>query len=134
MKYSEIARLYKVWWSIRDRCDREGNPQYKNYGGRGITLSNEWHDFDNFIQDILTDIGDKPEGDIELDRIDNEKGYQKGNIRWATVTENQRNKRTNHYYETHLGKICQSELIEKLCFTRKQFKRYVESHGIENLI
>lgn len=126
--------MYRVWGAIKDRCFRKTHLQYKNYGGRGILLCDKWLDFNRFMEDIHSEIGEKPEYHHELDRIDNDKGYEPGNIRWSTITENQRNKRTNHYYQTHIGKICQSELIEKLGFTRKQFQRYIESRGIENLL
>lgn len=134
MDYMYIAKMRSVWTSIKVRCFNEKNIQYKNYGGRGITICPQWLDFNKFMEDLHSSIGERPNGDYELDRIDNDKGYEPGNMRWSTIKQNQRNKRNNHYIDTHLGKMCKSELIEKLAFTRKQFDRYVEAHGIENLL
>jgi hypothetical protein len=127
---SEIVRLYRVWTSMLYSAGNPSNKQYKNYGGRGITICDRWLDFNNFCEDVQegTKIG------LHLDRIDNEKGYFKENCRWTTPKTNHRNKRNNRYYETHLGKVCQSELIEEMKFTRKQFQRAVEKYGINKLL
>lgn len=127
---TEIVALYRVWTSIVYRCTRTDNKQYKNYGGRGIFLCEEWMDFNNFVRDV----GKRPFEGCHLDRTDNDKGYSKENCRWTTPKINHRNKRNNRYYETSCGKICQSELIERMGFTRTQFKRAVEKHGIDSVI
>lgn len=127
---TKIIRLYRVWTSILYRCTNAKNKQYKNYGGRGITICDKWKDFNKFCEDVYegSEIG------LHLDRIDNDKGYFPDNCRWTTPKINHRNKRTNTYYQTHMGKICQSELIEKMRFTRKQFQRAKEKYGIDKLI
>ncbi len=122
---TEIMRLARVWTSIVYRCTKPENKQYKNYGGRGITLCKEWEDFNNFCRDV----GLRPDETYHLDRIDNDKGYYKENCRWTSPKINHRNKRNNHYYETHIGKMCQSELIEKIGFTKRQFQRAIEKFG-----
>jgi hypothetical protein len=127
---TEIVRLYRVWTSILDRCLKNTHKQYKNYGGRGISISEEWKDFNKFCEDV----GLCPIEGYHLDRTDNDKGYCKENCRWVAPTVNHRNKRNNHYYETHLGRVCQSEFIEKIGYTKKQFNRAVEKHGIEKFI
>lgn len=121
----EIVALYRIWTSILYRCKRKDNKQFKNYGGRGIDICKEWEDFNVFCKDV----GKRPFDGCHLDRKDNDKGYSKENCRWTTAKINHRNKRNNHYYDTHLGRICQSELIEKMGYTRKQFKRAVEKYG-----
>lgn len=127
---TEIVRLYRIWTSILYRCHNPKNKQYKNYGGRGIYLCDEWKDFNKFCEDL----GRCPVEGYHLDRIDNNKGYSKENCRWTSAKINHRNKRNNTYYETHVGKICQSELIENIGYTRKQFKRAVEKYGIEHFL
>lgn len=127
---TEIVRLYRVWTSIMYRCNRKENKQYKNYGARGIKICDEWKDFNNFCFDV----GLRPDETSHLDRIDNDKGYFKENCRWTSPKINHRNKRTNTYYQTHLGKMCQAELIEYIGFTRKQFQRAIEKYGEEGFL
>ena len=127
---TEIVRLYRIWTSILYRCTKPENKQYKNYGGRGITICDEWMDFNKFACDIYQG---SQEG-LHLDRIDNNKGYCKENCRWASPKVNHRNKRNNRYYDTHIGQICQSELIENMGFTRKQFQRSIEKYGENKLL
>jgi hypothetical protein len=122
---TEIVRLHRIWTSILYRCYNPKNKQYKNYGARGIFMCDDWHDFNKFCQDI----GSGSKSGLHLDREDNNKGYFKENCRWVSPKVNHRNKRNNRIYMTHIGKICQSELIENIGFTRKQFKRAIEKYG-----
>ena len=83
---------YKAWSSMKDRCFDEDNPSFDDYGGRGISVCAEWvNDFSAFFSEI----GRRPGPDYSLDRIDNERGYEPGNVRWATPQEQQGNKRNN---------------------------------------
>ena len=81
------TRIYHCWASMRMRCINDKNPRYHKYGGRGITICDEW--LNSFVS-FYNDMGDMPEG-MSLDRIDNNKGYYKDNCRWATREEQQRN-------------------------------------------
>jgi hypothetical protein len=85
------TKTYGVWESIKKRCLDTKNRSYKDYGGRGITICDEWKD--NFLS-FLKDMGEAPEKCV-IDRIDNEKSYEPGNCRWITQKENCRNKRNN---------------------------------------
>lgn len=88
------SRIYRVWRGILDRCDNPHNTQWSNYGGRGISVSLRWRDFQNFWDDM----GDAPPG-ATIDRIDNNGNYEPDNCRWATPKEQSRNKRNNTYLE-----------------------------------
>ena len=82
---------YNTWSSMKSRCGNRNIPGYDNYGGRGITVCRRWEEsFDNFLHDM----GERPEGK-SLDRIDNSKGYDKENCRWAGIKTQARNKRNN---------------------------------------
>jgi hypothetical protein len=70
------------------RCGNPNDPNYANYGGRGITVCDRWHDFKNF----MADMGDRPKG-YDLDRENNSKGYGPENCRWITRRRNCRNTR-----------------------------------------
>ena len=87
--------LYETWCSIKKRCYKDYVKGYKNYGGRGITVQDDWIDNPaKFINYILDTLGDRPEG-MSLDRINNELGYMEGNLKWSTPTEQNNNKRNS---------------------------------------
>jgi hypothetical protein len=81
---------YQAWHSMKDRCLRKNHPHYKDYGGRGITVCPEWiASFEAFLRDV----GRKPSPELTLERIDNNDGYNKRNVKWATWNEQARNRR-----------------------------------------
>lgn len=82
------GKTYSVWTHMKARCNNKKHQEYKNYGGRGIKICDRWNRFENF----LSDMGEKPDG-LSLDRIDNMDGYYKENCRWATPSEQSRNRR-----------------------------------------
>lgn len=76
---------YTSWRGMMDRCSNSNHSRYHRYGGRGITVCERWHSFENF----LTDMGKRPPK-LTLDRIDNDKNYEPGNCRWTTYKEQTR--------------------------------------------
>ena len=74
--------LYGTWYMMIYRCTSPKCSDYPRYGGRGISVHPSWMDFIRFVRDV----GDKPEG-TSLDRIDNDKDYEPGNVRWASPKE-----------------------------------------------
>lgn len=86
----EVSPEYRSWYSAMQRCNNPNNPQYNGYGGRGIKFCERWSKFTNF----LADMGLKPSPKHSIDRYPNKDGnYEPGNVRWATASEQQRNKR-----------------------------------------
>jgi len=84
------TKVYRAWKSMMARCNNKNVNCYKNYGGRGISVSKRWSKFENF----LIDMGEPPSDKHEIDRIDNDIGYSKNNCRWVTHKENSRNTST----------------------------------------
>lgn len=84
-----------TWRTMLARCQNTNNSQYALYGGRGITVCKRWQKYENFIADM----GDRPSKQHSLDRINNNKGYTPSNCRWATRSEQQRNKSSTYTYK-----------------------------------
>ena len=83
--------LHAVWDSMIARCYRTSSQSYPNYGGRGVTVCDAWRTFDGFMQ--WDKFGDWKKG-VQLDRIDNNKGYSPDNCRWVTPAQNCQNRRS----------------------------------------
>jgi hypothetical protein len=81
---------HKAWMSMIGRCHTPTAKDYPSYGGRGINVCDEWRtDYPAF----LAHVGRKPEAHLSIDRIDNSKGYEPGNVRWATPLMQANNRR-----------------------------------------
>lgn len=91
-KKGDITPTFLTWTGMLVRCQNPNTQNFKDYGGRGITVCKRWLKFENF----LADMGEKPEG-LTLDRKENDKGYFKENCRWATMEEQSNNRRSNHH-------------------------------------
>lgn len=97
-KKGEVSKTYWAWQHMISRCFRPKDKEYENYGGRGITVCETWVDS---FQTFLNDMGEKPEG-LSLERLEVNGNYCKSNCKWATASEQARNRRNSKWY-THNG-------------------------------
>lgn len=151
MRYS---RLYNIWTQVTQRCTNKNNTRYDQYGGRGITVCEEWMDFKVFAKWARKN---GYEDNLSIDRIDVDGNYQPSNCKWSTDTEQQRNKRNSRYiiingtkktvaewseiseipYKTllrRLNKGCKEENLLAPVGTIYEYKYLIEINGVEKTI
>lgn len=105
------TKLYGVWRRINQCCFDQNYVGYKNYGERGILLCEEWKSFVNFRDWALSSgykIG------LSIERVNNNGHYEPSNCRWATVAEQNRNKRTNVFIDDNGTKVIATDFATKI--------------------
>lgn len=112
------TKEYQIWAGILKRCRNPNCKIYKYYGGRGITVDPRWDSFNLFLEDV----GYIPSDKDSLDRIDNNLGYYKSNVRWATRAEQNRNKSNNIF----IGELCLKDWCLSLGFNYKTVWRWIK--------
>ena len=95
-RYSRSSYEHTIWTAIKQRCFNPNNAQYKFYGARGISMCSEWvNSFEVFLSYLNDTMGGRPSENHTFDRINSLGNYEPGNVRWATMAEQQRNRRNN---------------------------------------
>lgn len=116
--------LYETWGTMKKRCYKSYNKDYERYGARGIRVCDRWlESFENF----LSDMGERPSG-CTLDRIDNNGDYEPRNCRWATLKQQNNNRRGLRSVEVNGVKYnTVSSAARALGLTRRQvYYRYLD--------
>lgn len=98
------VKLFRIWKGMFNRCYNPNCNVYRHYGGKGIQVCERWSGSDGF-KNFMEDMGPRPEGRTSVDRIDGTKDYSPENCRWATPSEQNRNKNNNVFFEYNGEKL-----------------------------
>ncbi len=123
---SSKSAEYQAFLRMKARCENKKDKAYKNYGGRGIKLEKGCQTFAEF----LALVGPRPSPQHSIDRIDNDKGYAPGNLRWATTEQQGRNKRTNIFITFQGRTQCVAAWAEEIGMSRQALRKRL-SNGWE---
>lgn len=102
---------YNTWCHMKGRCHNPKNVGFKDYGGRGIIVCNEWR---NDFMAFFDHVGSKPSENHSIERIDNNGNYEPGNVRWAMPKEQNNNQRSNHNITFQGAKKTRAQWAETL--------------------
>ena len=126
--FHDNQKLFNLWQTMKSRCENQNRENYKDYGGRGIRLCDEWKDASNFVLWALRN-GYK-EG-LQLDRIDNNGNYCPENCRFVTPKENSRNRRNTKFLVVNNEKRCVAEWSEITGISAYTIYWWIKKKGIE---
>lgn len=88
------TRIHNIWKGMINRCRNENDQSYKNYGGRGIFVSDDWKTFENFYRDMIGSYS----GDLTIERNDNDGPYSKENCCWVPKSVQAKNRRAGRLW------------------------------------
>ena len=118
--------LYRTWSLMIQRCRNPNNPAFQSYGARGISVCKEWGlSFEQFQKDV----GDRPSPAFSLDRINNDDGYHPANMRWATKSQQARNRRSSRLLVVNGVSRCIAEWAEITGLNRTTIEARLDNRG-----
>lgn len=129
------TKTYRAWCNMNERCHNPRHKYYKHYGARGVEVCNRWQGEDGFIN-FLNDMGECPKGK-SLDRYPNQNGnYELSNCRWATILEQNNNKRNNvkiKHYQNYIS-MSQFARINDIDYSRFKYLYRKKGLSIEQIL
>lgn len=116
------TRLYRIWLSMKNRCNNPNYHHYDRYGGRGIVVCDKWQS--NFQAFWEWAMANGYQDDLSIDRIDNDKGYSPDNCRWATAKEQANNLSSNRmiHFGSETHNLAQWSEIQKLSINTVNYR------------
>lgn len=120
------TRLYHIWKNMRQRCDNPNKPDYKYYGGKGISIDDRWGDYSVFEKWAIEN-GYRE--DLTIDRIDVDGNYCPENCRWVSMVEQARNMSRNRFITYNGETHCLSEWGEILGISSKVLGHRINTYG-----
>jgi hypothetical protein len=120
---SRHNREYRIWLMVRERTRNASHIANAHYVSRGINICDEWYDIEKGFDLFFNEVGERPSTKHSIDRIDNVRGYEPGNIRWATSAQQRANQ------GDMVAGYLEKDII-KAGFTRREFTDYV-SQGFD---
>ena len=122
------TRIYNVWQSMKDRCFNPNATKYNYYGGRGISVCEEWRNKENgFLNFYNWSMTNGYAEDLTIDRIDVNGNYEPSNCRWATIAEQNNNKRTNIKASVFGKEMTVREISDKYGLSTQVDRRRIKS-------
>lgn len=120
------TRIYRTWQNMKNRCYNKKVKSYKNYGGRGIKVCEEWKN--NFMSFYNWAINNGYKEDLTIDRINNNGNYEPNNCRWITKEEQANNKRNNHFLTYQNQTLTINQWSKKLNIPRETIKTRINNN------
>lgn len=126
------TKIYKKWEGMKARCLNPNNTRYKDYGGRNITICQEW--LDDFMNFYNWAINNGYKDGLTIERINNDGNYEPSNCKWITKEEQMKNTRNCHYIEYNGETHCVSEWLKILGITSRSIaNKLYKGYPIEKL-
>lgn len=121
---TDSKRLYWVWAAMKGRCSNRRDPNYHNYGGRGIVVCEKWQTFAGFVADMAP----RPAGAL-LDRIDNDGPYSPDNCRWTDRATQNANRRSCIYVDIDGERVTLKEACRRRGLRYRPVVKRVQDRG-----
>lgn len=121
--YTAHRPEHQAWSDMKSRCSNPEHRSYADYGGRGITVCARWAES---FEAFLADMGPRPSPEHSIDRIDNNRGYEPGNCRWAVPAVQMSNTRRNRYVEYLGERVTVSQLARRFGISKATLRMRLE--------
>ncbi len=122
----KTPRLYSIWKNMKQRCSNPNASKYEIYGGKGISVCEEWQEYINFHNWAMENGYDD---DLTIDRIDNEKNYSPENCRWASYKEQSLNTSQNRIIKFNGKSLTVTEWARRLNIKRSTLDARINEYG-----